>query len=50
MDIGMSTPGNPASVWMVIMWYIVYLATAVLAWGYLPLMRDYWLSGEFTKE
>ena len=34
---------------MVVLWMAIYIATCALAWGVLPIMRDYWRSGEFSR-
>ena len=48
VDIGLSTEGTKARTGMVTLWMVIYIATCVLAWGVLPIMRDYWRSGEFS--
>ena len=34
---------------MVILWAVLYVATFIMAYGVLPIMRDYWKSGEFSR-
>lgn len=48
IDIGLSTEGTKARTGMVTLWMVIYIATCALAWGVLPIMRDYWRSGEFS--
>lgn len=45
----MSNFGESASFGLVLFWWIVYIATSIIAWFYLPVMKDYWASGEFSR-
>ena len=49
LDIGLSNFGESASFGLVLFWWIVYIATSIIAWFYLPVMKDYWASGEFSR-
>ena len=48
-DIGLAKEGDPASKGLVGLWTVVYWVTFVLSWIVLPLVMDYWASGEFSK-
>lgn len=49
IDIGLSNEGESASIAMVILWYFIYIVTLILSWLYLPIMIEYWASGEFSR-
>ena len=46
----MSNFGESASSGLALFWWIVYIATSIIAWFYLPVMKDYWASGEFSSK
>ncbi|KAK8824104.1 hypothetical protein WA556_003429, partial [Blastocystis sp. ATCC 50177/Nand II] len=49
-DIGVATEGSAASKGLVGLWNVIYWITFLLSWVILPLMMDYWASGEFSKK
>lgn len=49
-DIGVATEGSAASKGLVGLWNVIYWITFLLSWVFLPLMMDYWASGEFSKK
>lgn len=47
IDIGYSIERQEANPKILTMWNIVYWVTFFLAWAYIPIMMEYWASGEF---
>lgn len=50
LDIGLSNFGESASSGLVLFWWIIYISTSLISWFYLPVMKDYWASGEFSSK
>lgn len=49
IDIGLSNHGESASNGFIVLWYVIYFTTCILSWFYLPVMMNYWVSGEFNS-
>ncbi len=47
IDIGYSLDDKVANPKLKLIWVIVYWFTFFLSWVYMPIMSEYWASGEF---